>query len=145
MSQVSVLLVEDSEEDAYLAMRVLRQQGVAGESIVWLQDGEEALHYLTEEQEARKRLASLRLILMDLKMPKLSGLEVLQRIRQDYSLHQLPVVIWSSSAEVQDIQASYALGSNSYLVKPMGYQEFSDAVSSLSSYWLKHNCLPQIS
>jgi len=134
MNRQSILLVEDNADDIELTLRVLKSHHIANEVIV-ARDGEEALAFLFEAQQVyAKELPSV--VLLDLKMPKVDGLEVLRRIRSEPRTSKLPVVILTTSSEERDIVASYALGANSYVKKPVEFEEFSEAVRCLGLYWL---------
>jgi two-component system response regulator len=136
----TILLVEDNPDDRDLTLRALRRNHVANE-IVSVADGVEALDYLFGRGEYSHRDLTVRprLILLDLKLPKLSGLEVLSSIRADARTRTLPVVILTSSSEEQDILASYERGANSYVRKPVVFGDFAAAVSQLGLYWLLLN------
>lgn len=131
----SILLVEDNADDEQLTLRAMRQSEVPN-IIRVARDGAEALDFLYGAH-ASKRLPDL--VLLDLKLPKVSGLEVLQRIRSEASSKTLPVVVLTSSDEERDIVESYSLGANSYIRKPVDFDEFIDAVKQLGLYWLTMN------
>lgn len=137
MSALQVLLVEDNLLDAELTLRALKNSRLANE-IVHVQDGEEALNWLFCRGEYADRDASLKpkVILMDLKLPKVNGIEALRAIRSDERTKRLPVVMLTSSKEEQDIIQSYELGVNSYIVKPVEFENFSKAVVEAGHYWL---------
>lgn len=140
---LDVLLVEDNPADAELTMLMLRQLRPAL-SIAWLKDGTEALDFLLRRAAyAERKPEQPRLILLDLKLPKMDGLEVLSEIRRDRRLNGVPVVMLSSSAEEGDIVKSYSLGINSYVVKPVDFDTFHATVSQLGAYWLSINRAPQ--
>ena len=136
----TILLVEDNPDDRDLTLRALRRHMVANE-IVTVADGVEALDYLFGQGAyvGRDLNARPRLILLDLKLPKLSGLEVLSRIRADPRTSSLPVVVLTSSSEEQDISESYQRGANSYVRKPVVFGDFAEAVRQLGLYWLLLN------
>jgi DNA-binding response OmpR family regulator len=138
---LEVLLVEDTATDAELCMRTLKKQNVANE-IVWLKDGAEALDYLFDESAAAKRRGMPRLILLDLNLPKVNGLEVLRRVKQDHLTKCVPVVVLTSSKEDRDIVESYNLGVNSYISKPVEFSEFVETIAQLGLYWLMVNHAP---
>ncbi len=130
----TILLVEDNADDEQLTLRAMRHSEIPN-IIRVARDGAEALDYLYGPHAST--LPDL--ILMDLKLPKVSGLEVLQRIRQEPSTATLPIVILTSSDEERDILESYSLGANSYIRKPVDFDEFIDAVRQLGLYWLSMN------
>jgi two-component system response regulator len=131
-----LLLVEDNPDDEMLTIRALRRGRIANEIFV-AHNGEEALRYLDEHVGSAGGLPSL--VLLDLKLPKIDGLEVLARIRADERTRLLPVVVLTSSSEERDIVESYSLGANSYVRKPVGFDQFIDAVSQLGLFWLVVN------
>lgn len=130
---VDIVLVEDSPEDVELTLRALRRSRVANPVHV-LEDGAEALAYLLDPGRARPRL-----ILLDMKLPKVSGIEVLARIKGDDRLRTVPVVVLTSSREAPDVQEAYRLGANSYIVKPVEFEAFAEAVAQVGLYWLLLN------
>jgi len=132
-----ILLVEDNPDDEALTLRALKKNNIANEVIV-ARDGEEALDYLfaTGAYQGRDTGVMPTVILLDLKLPKVDGLEVLKRLRSDERTKHLPVVILTSSDEEQDIFRSYSLGANSYVRKPVEFARFSEAVRQLGLYWL---------
>ncbi len=136
----SILLVEDNPDDRDLTLRVLRRHLLAND-VIAVADGVEALDYLFATGAFADRDPSdlPRLVLLDLKLPKVSGLEVLSHIRADPRTRALPVVILTSSAEEQDIAASYDRGANSYVCKPVVFGDFTEAVRQLGLYWLLLN------
>lgn len=134
-----VLLADDSATDAELTTRALGLGGVGG-NVVWVQDGAAALDYLLYQGSyAQRQPGNPRLMLLDLHMPKIDGLDVLARIKSDPQLRSIPVVIMSSSDEESDMARSYAKQANSYIVKPVDFQRFTDQVALLGQYWLKVN------
>ena len=141
---VEILLVEDNPRDAELTVRALGKRNLANQIVV-ARDGEEALHWLlgTDEHAGRDVTQVPRVILLDLKLPKLSGLEVLKAIRADPRVSALPVVVLTSSKEDRDIAACYALGVNSYIVKPVEFDNFAAAVAATGHYWLLLNEKPR--
>ena len=138
-----ILLVEDNPDDELLALRALRKNGVLSEVVV-ARDGVEALDYLfaTGEYAGRDTSVMPQLILLDLKLPKIDGLEVLRRLRADERSRLLPVVILTSSREQQDMLKGYGLGANSYVRKPVNFEQFVRAVEQLKLYWLILNESP---
>ena len=140
MADKVILLVEDSSDDVELTQMALREQNIKNEMVV-ARDGQEALDWLFGEGEHAGRDTSENptVILLDLRMPKVDGIEVLKRIRQDERTRLIPVVILTSSKEDQDLIKSYELGANSYIRKPVDFQQFSKAVRDLGLYWLLLN------
>lgn len=136
----TILLVEDNPSDIDLTKRALANANIANELIV-AEDGQEALDYLfgTGHYAGRDVAPSLAVILLDLKLPKVDGLDVLRRIRADERTKRLPVVILTSSQEEQDIAAGYDLGANSYIRKPVDFSQFAEAIKSMGLYWLVLN------
>jgi len=143
--QVEILLVEDSANDAELAMRALRKGGLANK-LFWVKDGEEALDYLFREGRYVDRdEGSPRLVFLDLKMPRVDGAQVLERIKGDPRTRRIPVVIMTSSEEESDMVRSYDLGANSYVVKPLDFAAMVDVVHQAGFYWLAVNKHPNAS
>ena len=139
---VEILLVEDSDADAELILRALRKGNIVNR-VVRVRDGVEALDFVFREGTYKDRHGEqLRLILLDLKMPRLSGLDVLRRLKADDKAKQIPVVVLTSSAEEQDVAESYKLGVNSYLVKPVAFADFTDVITHTGLYWAVMNRLP---
>jgi two-component system, response regulator len=136
----TILLVEDNPSDIGLTRRALEKSHIANELVV-VEDGQEALDYLfgTALPAGSKANELPALILLDLKLPKLDGLQVLRRIRTDERTSRLPVVILTTSNEEQDIAQSYDLGANSYIRKPVDFKQFVEAVQHLGLYWLVLN------
>jgi two-component system, response regulator len=135
---VEVLLIEDNAEDAELTIRVLRKNNLAN-NLVHLQDGEAALDFLF----ATGSNNIPRLILLDLKMPKVDGIEVLNKIKNDDQKKIIPVVVLTSSKEERDIIESYKLGVNAYVVKPVEFEKFVEAIAQLGLFWLLLNQPPR--
>lgn len=134
-----VLLADDNATDAELTTRALGLGGVGG-NVVWVQDGAAALDYLQcKGVHAQRQPGNPRLMLLDLHMPKIDGLDVLARIKSDPQLRSIPVVIMSSSDEEADMARSYANQANSYIVKPVDFKLFTDQVALLGQYWMKVN------
>ena len=130
-----ILLVDDSPRDTELALDALEQNNLANE-VVALRDGAEALDYLYRRGEfADRPNGNPAVILLDLKMPKVDGIEVLRQIRSDPRLKMIPVVVLTSSREEQDLVRSYELGVNAYIVKPVQFQEFVEAVKLVGAFW----------
>jgi len=141
--QVEILLVEDSAEDAELTLRALKKYNLANR-IHHAKDGVEALDFLFARgpHADQTTLRMLRVVLLDLKLPRVDGIEVLTRMRADPRTKLVPVVVLTSSREDPDISRCYALGVNSYIVKPVAFEEFIKVVSSLGLYWLLLNQPP---
>lgn len=139
----SILLVEDNPDDELLTMMAFRDNKIMN-NIVVARDGEEALEYLFGNGNDKDRDLKVlpQLILLDLKLPKVDGLEVLHQIRSSAETMFLPVVILTSSREEMDIIKSYQLGANSYIRKPVDFEQFSEAIKQLGLYWLLLNELP---
>lgn len=136
---LDILLVEDSPNDAELAMRALRKRGL-GSKMLWVKDGEQALDYLFRQgQYASYDNAAPRLVLLDLKMPRVDGFEVLRAIKVDERTRRIPVVVMTSSQEDRDVTLSYDLGVNSYVVKPLDFECMADVVCQTGAYWLSVN------
>jgi two-component system response regulator len=142
MMNKAILLVEDNDDDVLLTKRALQRSNIANELIV-VGDGVAALSYLQAAADPATSKAGLpTLILLDLKLPKMDGLELLRRIRSDPKLRRQPVVILTSSTEEQDIVKSYDSGANSYIRKPVDFEQFSAAIKQLGLYWLVLNESP---
>jgi two-component system response regulator len=135
---IEVLLVEDRAEDAEMCITELRRNHFANR-IAWVKDGAEALAYLKDNR------SPLRLILLDLKLPKISGVEVLEWIRASPDHGKTPVVVMTSSKESRDLSATYDLGVNSYIVKPVDFEKFCKVVRDIGMYWLLVNETPDVS
>jgi len=143
MSDKTILLVEDNLDDVTLTLRALKKNNI-GNDVVVARDGVEALEYLfsTGRYSDRDPSGLPQLVLLDLKLPKLDGLEVLRRLRADDRTRLLPVVILTSSDEERDIANGYGLGANSYVRKPVDFAAFTKAVNRLGLYWLVLNQSP---
>jgi CheY-like chemotaxis protein len=130
-----VLLVEDSPNDAELTLEALAETGLTNE-VVWVRDGREALDYLHQEGAFANRPAGLpAVVLLDLKMPRVDGLQVLEQVKQHPRLKSVPVVMLTSSREEADLARSYGLGVNAYVVKPVGFPQFVQALKELGLFW----------
>jgi CheY-like chemotaxis protein len=130
-----ILLVEDDHRDVELSMTALEEYNLANEVVV-ARDGQEALDYLYCHGNFKNRIKeNPAVILLDLKLPKVNGLEILQKIRSDEQLKMIPVVVLTSSQEEKDMVSSYALGVNAYVVKPVDFHEFINAVKELGVFW----------
>jgi len=140
--QVEILLVEDNPLDAELAIRGLKQEKLAN-NITWVTDGEQALDYVFRRGTYAGRADyPPRLILLDLKMPGVDGIEVLSAIKADQRTRRIPVVIMTSSQEESDVAKTYDLGANSYVVKPVDFSTLVDVARGAGFYWLAINCPP---
>ncbi|MGA2505150.1 MAG: response regulator [Anaerolineales bacterium] len=137
---VEILLVEDNPRDAELMVRALKKRNLAN-NLIHVEDGSAALDFLFNRGKYQEREDSAlpKIVLLDLKLPKLNGLEVLREIKKNEATRRIPVVIVTSSAEDPDIKLAYELGANSYVVKPVNFDAFSDVMSSLGLYWLLIN------
>ena len=139
---VDILLVEDNPNDAELTMRALRKGNLANH-VSWVKDGAEALEFIFRNGAyAGRPDQNPRLILLDLKLPKVDGIEVLKRLKADDRTRAIPVVMVTSSAECRDIVESYKLGVNSYVVKPVEFEQFSETVAKAGFYWMLVNKTP---
>lgn len=143
MTNSVILLVEDSPDDEALTLRALKKNNITNEVIV-ARDGAEALDYLFGTGMQAGRPLAPEVTLLDLKLPKIDGLEVLRRIREDQRTRLLPVVILTSSNEERDRLQGYNLGANSYVRKPVDFVQFTDAVRQLGLYWLLLNERPPV-
>ena len=143
MDAIEILLVEDSREDAEITLRAFKKQNLFNKIQV-VEDGEQALEYIFGTGAYNERNINCRpkVILLDLKLPKMGGLEVLRKIRADDQTKLIPVVVLTSSQEEKDIMESYKLGVNSYITKPVDFNKFMGTVSELGLYWLLLNKSP---
>ena len=140
--QVEILLVEDNPHDAEFMIRAMKEVGFANK-LHWVKDGQEAWEFLTRDQAYAKRDDILpRLIFLDLKMPRVGGTELLERIRKNELTKHIPVVVMTSSNEEIDVIRSYDLGVNSYVVKPMNFASLIEIARHAGYYWLAVNRLP---
>jgi two-component system response regulator len=136
---IEILLVEDNPDDVELTLHTLRKENLANHIRV-VRDGEEALEFLLPDSTQDERsLESLKLILMDLKLPKVDGMEVLRRIKADERTKNIPVVILTSSKEERDLVKGYGLGVNSYIQKPVDFDQFRETIKTVGLYWLVIN------
>ncbi|NOT76058.1 MAG: response regulator [Cyclobacteriaceae bacterium] len=140
---IEILLVEDNLDEAQLTIRNLKRSNLANK-LLHISDGAEALDFLFAKNKyiGRKVGNGLKLILLDLKLPKVDGLEILKAVKEDERTKMIPVIVLTSSREEQDIISSYRLGVNSYVVKPVNFESFSKAVVELGMYWMLLNVPP---
>ena len=140
---IDIILVEDNPDDASLAIRALRKNGI-NNSLIHLKDGEEAIDFIfCKGNYSHRSFHELpKLILLDLKMPKVDGFEVLKQVKSDARTSRIPVVLLTSSNQEKDILKSYQLGVNSYIVKPVEFELFVKTVGGMGLYWLLLNQLP---
>ncbi len=141
MENKDILLVEDNPNDCCLVLRVFRKLDL-DKRVHITKDGVEALEFLSQSQKDKHEKSSLKVILLDLKMPRMTGLEFLEIVKSKEETRHLPVVILTSSNEEVDIERAYQLGVNSYLVKPVNYDVFSAAIKDITNYWLEINKTP---
>jgi len=143
-SEVEILLVEDNPSDAELTIRALKKHHLAN-NLVHLKDGAEAIDFIFAKGKYSERNIQNgpKVVLLDLKLPKIEGLEVLRRIKSDERTKVVPVVVLTSSKEEQDVVRSYQFGANSYIMKPVDFDKFLNAVSELGLYWLLLNQPPR--
>ncbi len=138
--KIEIVIVEDNPNDAELILRVFRKHNIANQ-VILLKDGVEALDFFFPA-EGPAPGAALKIILLDLKLPKVDGIEILRRIKSNERTRSIPVVVLTSSREERDLNDAYALGVNSYVAKPIKFDEFAKAVADLGLYWLVLNKLP---
>ena len=140
-AKVEIVIVEDNPNDAELILRVFRKHNLANQ-VILLKDGAEALDFFFPPAGPASASAALRVILLDLKLPKIDGIGVLRRLKSDERTRSIPVVVVTSSSEDRDIENAYHLGVNSYVTKPIKFDDFAKAVADLGLYWLMLNKLP---
>ena len=142
-SEVEILLVEDNPSDAELTSRGLQKDGMSNR-LYHVKDGAEAINFIFGEGEfAGSEINLPKLILLDLKMPKVNGLEVLRKVREDERTKMIPIVILTSSKEARDISEAYKLGANSFIEKPLEFDKYMATVSELANYWMVLNLPPR--
>lgn len=141
---VEILLVEDNPNDAELTIRGLRKNKIAN-SILHISDGAEALDFFfaTGKYEGRNMRVVPKIVILDLKLPKVSGIEILQKVKSDERTKSIPIVVLTSSKEERDVVESYKYGANSYIVKPVDFNKFIEAIKNLGLYWLLINEPPK--
>lgn len=137
---VEILLVEDNPNDAELTVRGLRKNKIAN-NILHISDGAEALDFFfaTGKYEGRNQNLTPKIVILDLKLPKVNGIEILQKLKSDKRTKSIPIVVLTSSKEERDIVESYKYGANSYIVKPVDFDQFIEAIKKLGLYWLLLN------
>ena len=140
---LDILLVEDNETDAELCLRALKKHNLAND-VVWVKDGAEALDFVfrTGPYAGIPNGVKPRVILLDLRLPKVDGIEVLRRLKSDEKTRQIPIAVLTSSKEDRDLKECYQLGVNSYIAKPVEFQQFADTIAKLGLYWLVINRVP---
>jgi len=143
MREKFILLVEDNPDDEILTLRALKKNNILNEVVV-ARDGAEALDFVfgTGQYAGRDIKETPQVVLLDLKLPKVDGLDVLRRLRKDERTKLLPIVVLTSSTEEQDMIESYSLGANSYILKPVDFNQFAEAIRQLGLYWLVLNETP---
>jgi two-component system response regulator len=143
-AHVEILLVEDSPADAEMTLRALRRNNLANK-VYWVKDGGQALQFMFRggEYASRDPGSTPKLILLDLKMPKVDGIEVLRRLKANDETRAVPVVVMTSSNEERDVVESYRLGVNSYIVKPVEFESFVETVAKIGLYWVITNRVPK--
>ncbi|MEQ1675416.1 MAG: response regulator [Chitinophagaceae bacterium] len=141
--KIDILLIEDNPDEAELTIRELKKNNLAG-TLIHFDDGAEALDFIFSKGKyaGEQEPLYLKLILLDLKLPKINGLEILQQLKSNERTRTIPVVVLTSSREEKDIRESYQLGANSYIVKPVNFDSFSKGISELGHYWTTLNQLP---
>jgi two-component system response regulator len=142
-NEVEILLVEDNPNDAELAIRALKANNLANK-LIWVKDGVEALDFIFAQGQYADRSVedTPNIVLLDLKLPRVNGLEVLGKIKSDKRTRTVPIVILTSSLEERDIVTSYHLGVNSYILKPVDFNKFVDAIKEVGLYWMLLNKPP---
>lgn len=134
---LEIIIVEDDPNDYEITTRILKRRGMAG-NVVWLQDGELALEHCRtlQDQIAREGKRLPRIIILDIKLPKVLGFEVLKRIKEDPALRYIPVIIFSSSNQERDLATAAQLFANSYIVKPVDYEAYAQCIDEMVTYWM---------
>jgi CheY-like chemotaxis protein len=140
---VDILLVEDNRHDAELAMRAFKR-GQFNNKLLWVRDGVEALEFFhcSGDYEQRNPLQFPKLVLLDLKMPRLNGMDVLRALKSDVRTQRVPIVVLSSSNQPRDVTETYRLGGNGYVTKPIQFADLMGAIEKIGTYWLQTNQLP---
>jgi CheY-like chemotaxis protein len=138
LKNIDYLLIEDNPNDAELIVRGLKKV-INTENLLILDDGEKAIDYLLNNEVFTNEKNNLKVIFLDLKLPKISGLDVLKELKTNIRFQKIPVVVLTSSKEDYDIKTAYTLGANSYIVKPMEYETFISTIASIGKYWILMN------
>lgn len=140
---VDILLVEDNATDAELCLRALKKHNLANK-VVWVKDGAEALDFIfrTGAYAGVGNGVKPKVVLLDLRLPKVDGIEVLRKLKADASTHMIPIAVLTSSKEDRDLKECYRLGVNSYIAKPVEFDQFADTIAKLGLYWLVINRVP---
>lgn len=141
MEQIEILLAEDSVSDAEMALRALKKNNLSNR-VTWVKDGVQALDFVFGRGQYAGRSGNPKLIMLDIKMPKVDGIEVLRQVRANEGTRTIPVVILTSSAEERDVMESYKLGVNSYIVKPVDFHQFAQVIVQVGLYWAVVNRAP---
>jgi len=141
INEVEILLIEDNPNDAEIAIRALKKNNLANR-LVLIKEGDEAINFIFARDKYKGMKNRPKIILLDLKLPKISGLDVLKRIKENSLTKIIPVVMLTSSKEEKDMIESYQLGANSYLVKPVNFEKFTESIKEIGLYWLLLNQLP---
>jgi two-component system response regulator len=142
LEQVEILLAEDNPSDAEMTLRALRRHNLANK-VHWVKDGAEALEFMFRTGAyAGRSPGAPKLVLLDIKMPKVDGIEVLRRLKEDAATRAVPVVVMTSSNEDRDLVESYRFGVNSYIVKPVAFEAFLETVAQIGLYWVIANRVP---
>ncbi|HEY4370662.1 MAG TPA: response regulator [Burkholderiales bacterium] len=142
LREIEILLAEDSASDAEMAMRALKKSNLAN-SVTWVRDGVEALDFIFSRGKFEGRSGNPKLVMLDIKMPRVDGIEVLRQLRANDKTRLIPVVMITSSAEDRDIMESYKLGVNSYIVKPVDFTQFAQVIVQVGLYWAVVNRTPE--
>jgi two-component system, response regulator len=140
-SLVEILLVEDNPNDAELALHVLKKHHLTNR-VIWVKDGEEALDFLFHRGQYADVRGLPHVVLLDLRLPKVDGIEVLRQVRANPETREVPIVVLTSSKEERDVVATYELGVNSFVAKPVAFDEFAQVVAQLGMYWVLLNRVP---
>jgi CheY-like chemotaxis protein len=138
LKNIDYLLIEDNPNDAELIVRGLKKV-INTENLLILDDGEKAIDYLLNDEVFTNEKNNLKVIFLDLKLPKISGLDILKELKTNIRFQKIPVVVLTSSKEDYDIKTAYTLGANSYIVKPMEYETFISTIASIGKYWILMN------